>query len=319
MSPFDYVQRVTKMKLDDNSVESLQEGLSPMELATDLPDNYLLFSDDHPQHTTHVQVIRDCSNSKKPLPIPVLLGFALPRESIDPLKYHTMVMSLLSPYQHPSDLLLDKSGNELCWADGYKCYMSHLKNNDVVTYKMLKRRLSNMRATTEGREQQKLDKMERERLRMEQGLLEDPVENLPGYDFNSNDSDYDTPTTFPDSFDEIIPLLPSVGPFEKHVDKYEDELTVITSDKKDHTSTSGNQQSHYNVQSEDKGDSPRAQISRFEGLLKKAKEQLYTSDDPGNSTSDDTLGTTDVDTIMNKHGLDVDQRNGFLTISHHVM
>jgi hypothetical protein len=95
MTPYEYSMRVTKVPLSKTQKESVGEYASHL---IDLLPNQSRYSEEHPQYSTHIQVIADISNPRVPPCIPTVLGYILPKEEADPEKFFLILVSIFTPY-----------------------------------------------------------------------------------------------------------------------------------------------------------------------------------------------------------------------------
>jgi hypothetical protein len=140
MSPFDYVQRVTKHLLTD--LEKTSDTWS---------ETWVPFSTKHPQFSTHVQVVRDVSNPRVSHPVPVLVGYTLPPRSEDPEKYALVIMSLLTPHSIGGMIKADPSHT---WAKTLDRYLKAVEIIDPHRHRWLTNIVYNMQSISNGRAQQ---------------------------------------------------------------------------------------------------------------------------------------------------------------------
>ena len=313
MSPFEYVKRVVKKKLSKETQSTMEEFdgyLDDSPVSGELPTKQFLFHTEHPQHKTHVQVVSTCSNPKLPHPIPVMLSYTFPSQETDEDKFYLMVLSLLTPYEDPQAILRDKNGNTITFKKAYDDYRTHLQDTDPFQYLWFSGVIKNLQALSSGREQQKKEKLERERLRREQNLLDDSETNepLPGYDYAEDDVD-DVDDEFQCDKDFINTLPPS-GPHRsvQAGNKYATELNCLSKMEfpnktipKEPTKLSGKQVVD--------------QLDDFNDQLAKAKSSiLHQNEQPSSHVFHKTA-----DQISKDSKLDNDQRAAFFTLAHHIL
>ena len=230
MSPLEYVQRVRKTKMTETLKKVVAECKQPEddirlveELSKHLSTKQSLYGPLHPQRRTHIQTVSDCSNPKVPHTLPVLVSYTFPSLKEDPLKFYITVLSLLTPYQEASDIIMDPDKNKMTFKESYEYYLDFLSDNDRSRHTWLTGLLRNLRSVSEGRDQQKLDRLERERLKKEQGLTE-PVGTEDGYDYNHNEVKDDSDLY--SRADEIIRDLPTNGPC-RNISNFQTEIDSL--------------------------------------------------------------------------------------------
>ena len=223
MSPFEYVKRVKKVPMEKETKQIVEEcldsNLSNDYLENMLKDvllpNHCLFNPAHPQSATHLQVVSDATNPKVPHPVPVMLSYTFPSEESDPLKFYLMVMTLLTPWQKPEDILRDQNNTHITFKESYRIYRDHLHETDPQRLQWFDTMIENLRALSQGRDQQKKERIERERLRREQGLeKKDPSDPIPGYDYCAGEDDEGDKEPAPCG-EEFLQSLPKDGPFTR--------------------------------------------------------------------------------------------------------
>jgi hypothetical protein len=171
MSPYEFhfwAQKKKKPKCQDSRGRTCAYVMQPNECS---------LSPEHPQYDTHVMVVQDVSNPKKPHVIPNMFGYVLPNVANDPEKYYLIMMSLFSPYHSEDNILSNPFGDDYnTYQESFRGYMSHLEENNPLKHAWLKRLMANMNTIREGKQQQQKERAQREGLKQAQGLIERDVE-----------------------------------------------------------------------------------------------------------------------------------------------
>jgi hypothetical protein len=155
-----------------------------------------------------------------------MYGYIVPDEAEDPDKYNLCLLSLFTPYADPVAMMEYEVDGEIKHHSTYKAafdgYMENISYSDPIYHKWIQSLAGNMRSIKEGRNQQKLDRQERERLQQEQELM--PSEPLPAYD-HSIDED-DESALGPSDMEALIRRLPAngTGPVPKSTQNITDLL-----------------------------------------------------------------------------------------------
>ena len=195
LSPLDYEERVTKTRI---TRDMMKDAETPFFFA--LPSNGHLYHHDHPQYSTHYQRILNTENPRVPHPIPMLQAFVLPSVSTSREDYYASVLAVLTPWTDPSSICEplpdhddddkvddddDDEPKRLTFEEAYAVFMSALRAHNPFKAKDIEQTIRNMESIRQGKDQVKLDRIERERLRAEQGI---EVVKVPedGMDFNSD-------------------------------------------------------------------------------------------------------------------------------------
>ena len=172
--------------------------------------------------------------------------------------------------------------------------------------------MDNMKTIKEGRQQQKLDRQERERLQQEQELM--PAEAMPGYDHTVEEDDESG--LAPTEIEAIIHRLPVDG--NGTVPRETKGLTDLLSSQL-HPSRAVNcrdrQETAYRTAAVDTKQNIAMVEKEFQELLRTTREGLYSAD-PNSTTS---AFFTSAFSISDEAQLDVDQRAAFLTIAKKVL
>jgi hypothetical protein len=337
MSPYEYKQRVKKTKLNKNQKETLDElaeegSLSVPPCDTDrkalgLFDGQVLFHPDHPQYKTHVQRIQDCSDPRVPLPIPTLYGYAVPLVTEDPLKYYLMVMSLFTPYQKVEDILLSSDGGLLTWEEAYDTYMA---NAEECAVGWIRYREGNLHSIRQGKDLQKAERLEDDRLRREQKLDDErPDDPLDGYDYDPGEdsgSDSEQDWTADSELQQcLMDILPKSNHFDETVKLADkplyDQLTQTTHPSLAPSGSAAALEEGYitNDSTTNHFDLTDKAHQQFSVLLQKTRDAMNNK-----GGSDSTSGTYHPDRlsykdILTKNNLDQDQANAFICICKHVL
>jgi hypothetical protein len=321
MSPFEYQFRVKKItkypqKEDVDPVSGQASELRPEDLIYECKPRECEFNPDHPQYHTHVQVLLDVSNPKMPHLVPTMYGYIVPDETEDPDKYNLCLLSIFTPYSDPLSMMEYEIDGEVNHYETYKAafdgYMENISYSDPIYHKWIQNLVENMKSIKEGRQQQNLDRQERERLQQEQELM--PSEPLSAYD-HSIDEDDDSGLG-PSDMDAIIKRLPASG--SGPVPKSSKNLTDILENQL-HPSRAINNRVNNQTTYRTAGVDIKQHISvlekEFQELLRTTRENLYSADP--NSTTNALF--TSAFRIADEANLDIDQRAGFFTIAKQVL
>jgi hypothetical protein len=171
MSPYDYSRCVTKQKLSQEQL--LLEDVS----FVDLRVNEHLYADGHPQAKTHIQTIHDRSNPHKTHPIPVMVQYTVPSEDSDREKHYAAILALLTPWTDPATIctpLPDDSNPEperMSYEEAFILYMQDLTHFHPLKADRVREIRQNLESIRQGKEQQKKDRLAREKLAVEQDLV----------------------------------------------------------------------------------------------------------------------------------------------------
>ena len=307
MDPYQYVSRVTKVPL-------------PKPVPDKMPANHVRFPSDHPQHATHVQVVHDDSNPRIPSPIPVMPGFVLPLRTEDPEKYGLTLLSLLTPYDDPSELKDENS----TWIDSFDKYMGQIEVLDPHRFSRTTEIITNMTCITSGRGAQLVERIERERLRQEQELIpsvaDGPNDYEPGDDdFNSDPTPLDGPAVPSSVYDS----LPRRGPLSvmknsdlsASIDLYSSVHPSVDKLAKSLPKNPRPTQASDVAQISLEKIVLQNQSKQFAKLLMEAKNLTYKAADPGSLPVDRHW----IKNIVLENDLDTEQEAAFLTMAMHVL
>jgi hypothetical protein len=321
MSPFEYHFRTTKKtkypkKHDPDDLTDQASDLRPEDLIYECKPGEVEFHPDHPQYHTHVQALVDVSNPKIPHLVPTMYGYIVPDEGEDPDKYNLCVLSIFTPYTDPATMMEYDIDGEKCRFETYKAcfdsYMDNLSYSDPVHHKWIQSLVGNLKAIKEGRNQQKLDRQERERLQQEQELT--PSAPLPAYDHSIDEPDEEG--LGPSDLEAIIRRLPpnGAGPIPNNSQDITDLLS-----KQLHPARAINNRPNQNTTYRTAGVDSKQYIavlqSEFKDLLRSARDSLYSADP--NSTTSAYFDSAFM--IADEFDLDIDQRAAFFTIAKQVL
>ena len=315
MSPFDYVQRVTKHLLTD--LEKTSDTWS---------ETWVPFSTKHPQFSTHVQVVRDVSNPRVSHPVPVLVGYTLPPRSEDPEKYALVIMSLLTPHSIGGMIKADPSHT---WAKTLDRYLKAVEIIDPHRHRWLTNIVYNMQSISNGRAQQKIERIERERLRQEQGLSEPIPEGPNDYDPNEhNETDIDNLFNGDSVSEDLIDVLPSSGPWtQDHAPRLASTLSLYNavhhSRLVDQPGGRSSNSLHCDRLSPELKSVLKTQSDHLKRLLLDKCSSMYSTSsepDPDVHDNDDITRSRKTFTrFIKAYNLDEDQTTSFITIAEHII
>jgi hypothetical protein len=148
------------------------------------PENSFLFDDQHPQFLTHMLVRLRNPHS---FHVPVIVGPTFPSKEVNPERYYMLFLVLFKPFFAIGDLKTHDT-----WELTYGHWWSTLSDID-------KSRLSiydtNISALSSGREQQKSEQEQRQKLRAEQGLDTEDDQTKKFASFDPFDDMFSPPTS----------------------------------------------------------------------------------------------------------------------------
>jgi hypothetical protein len=230
----------------------------------------------------------------------------------DPAQYFMSLLALLTPYQECTDLIYDSSGQLVSYEQSFNNYMETISMTDPCRHAWVSSIVRNMKAIDEGRDQQKKDRLERERLCREQNLVPEESVALGPYDYLPETDVVDVTLADKEFSPELLNSLPKFGP----VSRNRRIQTIVSEMENDsHLSVSSNNSlpsmnTTYTCFGPQDQITVNAQCEAFKRLLKNERELLYTPQEHG------TGGSTpnSLEFICNKHTLDDDQRNAVYLI-----
>ena len=309
LSPYEYTSRVTKLKMNDPTAKKR-------------PANHVRYHPTHPQHDTHVQILRDVSNPRIPSPIPVLLGFSIPLREEDPERYGLSLLSLLTPYDSSCNL---KEANQT-WIDAFDKYMRQIEIVDPHRWARTMEIIENMNSITSGRGQQLVERVERERLKQAQGLAKPSDIDGPNDFGGVADDDFNNA---PDSMNGqmlsefVYESLPEDGPLAGLPNKLNDSVMDLYSEV--HPSVDKVCESLMNKAGPtgpSNESESNANDERLKGLARDYTAILQAAKDATHNTPVRETITVPPDwvrSIISTEGLDDKQRAAFLTIAMHII
>ena len=308
MAPYGYVERVTKKKLTDAD-----------HCSTNWPESWVPFHADHPQARTHVQVIRDVSNPRLVHPVPVLLGYTLPQQAEDPEKFALVIMSLLTPHGEDGKL---KANKEDSWDYTLKSHMEALAVVDPHRHKRTADIIRNMTCITSGRDLQRIERVERERLRQEQGLVSSVPDGPNDFDPNqNNDIEVEGEEIFSQTIsDSLLNVLPKKGPWT--LDQPEDLANMLGVYRDAHHSRKGNAPKDSVSQAQFNSEFRQTFKSKgleFDKILRNKRQQMYDEDSHKFRGGATTTSNKTFKCLVGEYGLDSDQELAFVTIAQHIL
>lgn len=324
MSPYEYHFRVEKKVKDPQRVVPADDEDPNAAPGYELLSSECLFNSKHPQYTTHVQHILDVSNRKKPHAIPTMFGYMIPDVKVDPDKYYLAACSLFTPFQDPQDVYRDTRPlvNGEVQSDGkfkdlkssHEAYMESLSFSDPIMHAWVLSLLENSKTIREGRDQQKLERAERERLLQEQDLVPDEPDGP--YNYAEEDADVDN------QLDEsvlrsIVGRLPEMCSSSKH-HKQAKTIQLLASDDQLHpsrhrSSLDARNPRAYGTASADFKIELESTLRDFTEMLNTRQNEMYCS----TSRQDNPHPFRSILTIC--EGLDTDQTQAVLTIANQIL
>ena len=316
MCPLMYVQRVTKHKLNDADKAS-----------DSWPEAWVHYSEKHPQYTTHVQVVRDVSNPRIPHPVAVLVGYTLPPKSEDPELYSLIIMTMLTGHSIGGVIKMDMTDT---WEATLDRFMKAVKVVDPHRHQWITDIVYNMQSISNGRAQQQIERVERERLMQEQGLVVSTPDGPNNYDPSEhNEAEIDGLFNGEGLSEGLVDVLPEFGPWTQDhkagvaatlalYDIVHPSRQIQQSSQLDNFSGSGAGLKLSNITVKE---TLKVQSVAVAGLLANKKAEMYSSD-PARATPLNVTGTVTrqkFSTFIKAHNLDEDQSTAFITIAEHII
>lgn len=340
MTPYEYSIRVTKQPLTQSQVESVIDDDTSL---IELKEGQCRFNKKHSQYKTHLQVIADVSNPRKPHRIPTVLGYILPKSDVDPEKFYLILLSIFTPYTmedcknitvHPI------TGEHMSWKESWNLYMEILKTNDPHKHKWISDKVRNMNVLRTGKEIQRKERAEQKRLQKEQGIEvtcnpDRPPDGPYDYDEEGGCEQEANFAEFQMHNNNLLDALTRGGALtfrnlpKKTKNEYEKLCKAINHISNVHPSQDIEQETHINnskyitnKQREEAMQEAETVHKAFVDLVKERRNQLQSAPET-NQTSHHCERNVDniksPEEIAVQCGLDPDQKAAFITIAEHIL
>ena len=177
--------------------------------------------------------------------------------------------------------------------------------------------MRNLTCIREGREQQKIERAERERLQQEQKLA--PRDAEDGYDYTGSDDEVDENEVTNEELAKVTRLLP---PVDTHINSLKTGshaavLELLGNEAQVHPSIANRQRCVYKIGDSKFKEDLQACCQTFESMLLGVREQLYQVPNADNATSRSLFKSAL--TIQAEANLDGDQSDAFFCIARQVL